>query len=142
MAEGRGLRVLDGAPRRRRVGGQLLEGIRVSAAVLPGDAAGVAALSLAAAAPEHGIASQALLTAPGLRATLFRFASGQELSEHTSPARVLVQVMAGTCEFSVAGQVHLLRPGELMHLPPHAPHAVRAPEDLTLLVVQATPPAK
>lgn len=114
----------------------------MSKAVLSTDAAGVASLSLAAAAPTHGIASQALLTAPGLRATLFRFAAGQELSEHTSPARVLVQVMAGVCEFSVDGKVHLLHPGEMMHLPPHAPHAVRAPEDLTLLVVQATPPAK
>jgi quercetin dioxygenase-like cupin family protein len=114
----------------------------MSRAVLSADATGTASLSLAAAAPEHGIASQALLTAPGLRATLFRFAAGQELSEHTSPARVLVQVMAGTCEFSAGGETHLLRPGELMHLPPHAPHAVRAPEDLTLLVLQATPPAR
>ncbi len=114
----------------------------MSAAVLPDDAASAAALSLAAAAPEHGIASQALLTAPGLRATLFRFAAGQELSEHTSPARVLVQVMAGECEFSVAGEPRLLRPGELMHLPPKAPHAVKAVSDLTLLVIQATPPGK
>lgn len=111
-------------------------------ALLANDAAAVAPLSLDAAAPAHGIASQALLTAPGLRATLFRFAAGQELSEHTSPARVLVQVMAGSCEFSVEGKVHVLRPGEMMHLPPHAPHAVRAPEDLTLLVLQATPPSK
>lgn len=111
-------------------------------AVLAHDAAGVAPLALPDRAPDHGIVSQALLTAPGLRATLFRFAAGQELSEHTSPARVLVQVTAGTCEFTVAGQVHVLRPGEMMHLPPHAPHAVRAPEDLTLLVIQASPPAK
>lgn len=110
-------------------------------AVLPNDSAAVAPLSLDASAVAHGIVSQALLTAPGLRATLFRFAAGQELSEHTSPARVLVQVMAGECEFSVAGEPRLLKPGELLHLPPSAPHAVKAVSDLTLLVLQATPPA-
>lgn len=113
-----------------------------TSALLPNDRDAVASLQISGDAVAHGIVSQALLTAPGLRATLFRFAAGQELSEHTSPARVLVQVTAGTCEFSVSGKVHVLRPGEMLHLPPHAPHAVRAPEDMTLLVLQATPPPK
>lgn len=88
----------------------------------------------------HGIVSQALLTAPGLRATLFKFAAGQELSEHTSTARVLVQVIAGRCEFVVDGRSQILTPGELLHVPPRVPHAVRAPEALTLLVIQAATP--
>lgn len=112
----------------------------MSSALLAPATAGVCPLAIPSTTVAYGIVSQALLAAPGLRATLFRFAAGQELSAHTSPARVLVQVMAGTCEFTVEGQTHTLRPGELMHLPPHAPHAVRAPEDLTLLVLQATPP--
>lgn len=111
-------------------------------AVLSPDTTGVAALTLPDRAPDHGIVSQALLTAPGLRATLFRFAASQELSEHTSPARVLVQVVAGECEFFVAGEARLIRPGELLHLPPSAPHAVKAISELTLLVIQATPPAQ
>ncbi|MBI2514168.1 MAG: cupin domain-containing protein [Opitutae bacterium] len=107
-------------------------------AVLNHDTPGIAPLALPDRAPDHGIVSQALLTAPGLRVTLFRFAAGQELSEHTSPARVLVQVMAGECEFSVAGQPRTIRPGELLHLPPSAPHAVKAVTELTLMVIQAT----
>lgn len=112
----------------------------MSAAVLPVASASTAALQIGTDPVAHGIVSQALLTAPGLRATLFRFAAGQELSEHTSPARVLVQVIAGECEFAVEGRSHLIRPGQLMHLPPKAPHAVKAVTDLTLLVIQATPP--
>jgi quercetin dioxygenase-like cupin family protein len=77
-----------------------------------------------------------------LRATLFKFAPGQELSEHTSSARVLVQVMSGKCEFTIDGQPHTIGPGELLHMPPKAPHAVRAVDEMTLLVIQATPPAK
>jgi quercetin dioxygenase-like cupin family protein len=89
----------------------------------------------------HGIVSQAVLTAPGLRVTQFRFAAGQELSEHTTPARALVQVLAGRCEFTLEGRTVTLIAGDLLHLPPGLPHAVRASEDVTLLIIQATPPA-
>jgi len=53
---------------------------------------------------------------------------------------VLVQVIAGQCEFSIEGRSQLLQPGELLHLPPRLAHAVRAPAELTLLVIQAAPP--
>lgn len=111
------------------------------AALLASDQTGACPLQIAGQTVPHGIVSQALLTAPGLRATLFNFAAGQELSEHTSTARVLVQVISGRCEFSVAGKPRTLTPGELLHLPPSAPHAVRALEDMTLLVIQAMPPS-
>jgi quercetin dioxygenase-like cupin family protein len=88
-----------------------------------------------------GIVSQALLTAPGLRVTLFRFAPGQELSEHTSPTRVLLHVLAGAGDFTLGPATRRLVAGDLLHMPPHLPHAVRAIEDLTFLLVQAKPPA-
>jgi quercetin dioxygenase-like cupin family protein len=86
----------------------------------------------------HGIVSRAVLTTPALRLTLFHFAAGQELSEHTSKARALVQILSGTCAFSVAGTVHTLKPGDLLHLPPGAPHAVTAPEPFSMLLTQVT----
>ncbi|MBI2516242.1 MAG: cupin domain-containing protein [Opitutae bacterium] len=111
-----------------------------AAALLASDQAGACPLQITGQTVPHGIVSQALLSAPGLRATLFNFAAGQELSEHTSTARVLVQVMSGRCEFSIEGQPRVLTPGELLHLPPSTPHAVRALEDMTLLVIQGMPP--
>jgi len=111
-----------------------------STALLSPAAAGSCLLDVPLDHLPHGIVSQALLTAPGLRVTLFKFAAGQELSEHTSSARVLVQVIAGRCEFSVEGRPQLLNPGELLHVPPHVRHAVVAPAALTLLVIQAAPP--
>lgn len=113
-----------------------------SSALLAPEISGTCPLQIPVDRVAHGIVSQALLTAPGLRATLFKFAPGQELSEHTSSARVLVQVMSGRCEFTIDGQPRVLTPGELLHLPPKAPHAVRALDELTLLVIQATPPAQ
>ncbi len=111
-----------------------------SAALLSPDTAGSCPLEIPVDQVAHGIVSQALLTAVGLRITLFKFSADQELSEHSSSARVLVQVIAGSCEFSIEGRPQLLRAGEILHVPPGIPHAVRAPEALTLLVIQATPP--
>lgn len=88
----------------------------------------------------HGIVSRAVLTTPALRLTLFHFAAGQELSEHTSKARALVQILTGTCEFTVGPKKHVLRPGDLLHLPPGAPHAVNAPEAFSMLLTQVTEP--
>jgi quercetin dioxygenase-like cupin family protein len=89
----------------------------------------------------QGIVSQAVLTTPVLRLTLFHFAAGQELSEHTSKARALVQVLSGTCEFTVGATKHTLKPGDLLHLPPGAPHALTAPEPFSMLLTQITEPA-
>ncbi len=112
----------------------------MSDALLPTNQAGVCALLLPAEKVAHGIVSQAVLTAPGLRVTLFRFAAGQELSEHTTPARALIQVLTGSCEFAFSDRTERLEAGDLLHIPPNLPHAVRATEELAMLITQATPP--
>lgn len=108
-------------------------------ALLPADAAGVCPLQASAPKVAHGIVSQAVLTAPGLRVTLLEFAAGQELSEHTSAARALVQVLSGRGDFTFHGQTRLLQAGDLLHLPPRLPHAVRALEDMRILLTQSSP---
>jgi len=112
-----------------------------SSALLSPDQAVVCSLLAPAPDVAHGIVSQAVLTTPGLRLTLFHFAAGQELSEHTSKARALVQVLTGTCHFSVGATRPVLRPGDLLHLPPGALHAVTAPEPFSMLLTQVTTPA-
>ena len=84
------------------------------AALLSNDQAAACSLRAPAENVTHGIVSQAVLTAPGLRVTRFRFAAGQELSEHTTPARALIQVLEGTCEFTVPGRVLTLAAGDLL----------------------------
>jgi quercetin dioxygenase-like cupin family protein len=109
--------------------------------LLSPDETGVCSLLEPVGAVAQGIVSRAVLTTPGFRVTLFHFAALQELAEHTSKARALVQVLTGTCTFSVGGQLHILKPGDLLHLPPNAPHAVTAPEAFSMLLTQLTEPA-
>ena len=49
----------------------------MSTALLASDQTGACALQIPGKTVTHGIVSQALLTAPGLRATLFNFAAGR-----------------------------------------------------------------
>lgn len=82
----------------------------------------------------EGIVSRTLLRAPGLRLVLFGFAAGQELSEHTAPFQALVQALSGQAEFRVNGETHRLGPGDLLSMPPHAPHSLRALTEFSMLL--------
>ena len=70
---------------------------------------------------------------------LFGFAEGQELSEHTSTQHALIQVLSGECEFSLAGQPHPLKSGDLLYMPPDLPHAVKATKQFSMLLTLFRP---
>ena len=97
-------------------------------------AAGVIHLAEAAQFSEAGIVSRALHDRSGVRVTLFSFAAGQQLTEHASPARALVQILSGACVFTLGGKKTPLRAGDLLHMPPGLPHAVDATEPFSMLL--------
>lgn len=106
-------------------------------ALLTGEAAGNINLAEAAQVVGHGIVSRTVLATRELRVVLFAFAADQALTEHTSTSRAVIQILTGECEFTVAGEPRLLRAGELLHLPPNVPHAVRATGPMTMLLTLA-----
>ena len=108
-----------------------------SSALLSPAEPGTLSLSEAAKVVGHGIASRTLLATPELRSVLFSFAPEQALTEHTSTSRALIQILSGECEFSVSGRPQIMRAGDVLHLPPNVPHAVRATSAMTMLLVLA-----
>lgn len=66
--------------------------------------------------------------------TLFAFDAGQELSEHTAPYDALVHVVDGEAEITIAGRASRLHAGEMILLPAHQPHAVKAPARFKMLL--------
>lgn len=108
-----------------------------SSAIISPEQSLVLTLTENAPAVGHGIVSRTLLATPELRAVLFTFAAGQALTEHTSTSRALIQVLSGEGEFTVAGEVKILKAGMLLHLPPKVPHAVSARSELTMLLTLA-----
>ena len=87
----------------------------------------------------NGIVSRTVLRTPGSRVVLFGFAEGQELTEHTSTQHALIQILSGECEFSLAGKPRVMKGGELLYLPPHLRHAVRATKQFSMLLTLSKP---
>jgi mannose-6-phosphate isomerase-like protein (cupin superfamily) len=73
------------------------------------------------------------------RVVLFGFASGQELTEHTSTQHATVQVLSGECEMDLARETHHLKAGDYIYMPPGLPHAVRAKTQFSMLLTLLKP---
>jgi quercetin dioxygenase-like cupin family protein len=66
--------------------------------------------------------------------TLFAFDADQELSEHTAPYDALVQVLDGEAAITAAGRPHRVCAGEMILLPAHQPHALKAVSRFKMLL--------
>lgn len=86
-----------------------------------------------------GIVSRTLLRTAAGRVVLFGFAAGQELTEHTTNQHAMVQVLSGTCDFTLGTEHHLLKAGDALYMPPGLPHAVRAVEQFSMLLTLFAP---
>ena len=90
----------------------------------------------------NGIVSRTLLRTETTRLVLFGFAEGQELTEHTSTQQAIIQILSGTCEFSLAGQPRPLKAGDLLYMPPNLRHAVKATSSFSMLLMLTMPAEK
>jgi len=84
-------------------------------------------------APE-AIVSRVVAKSGGGTVTLFAFAAGQELSEHTAPFDALVHVVEGRLDLTIGGKPMTLASGEIVVMPANVPHALRAVEDVTMIL--------
>lgn len=67
--------------------------------------------------------------------TLFAFDEGQGLSEHTAPFDALVIVVDGEAEIAISGRSHRLSAGEMIIMPAHEPHALKARKKFKMVLV-------
>ena len=84
---------------------------------------------------EDSIVSKTLLDKPTGTLTLFAFAAGQQLSEHTSPYDASVQILDGTAEVAIDGKCMHVASGELIVMPAHIPHSVKAQVNFKMLLI-------
>jgi quercetin dioxygenase-like cupin family protein len=66
--------------------------------------------------------------------TLFAFDQGQGLSEHTAPFDALVQVLDGEVEIKISGKPFHVKQGEMIIMPAHEPHALKAVKRFKMLL--------
>ena len=83
---------------------------------------------------EGGVISKQLIKNPAGNITLFSFDKGEGLSEHRAPFDALVQVLEGTADISVNGNLFTVKAGESIVFPANAPHALTATERFKMLL--------
>jgi quercetin dioxygenase-like cupin family protein len=80
------------------------------------------------------IVSRVVARAQGGSVTLFAFAAGQELSEHTAPFDALVHVFDGKLVVTIGGEPVDVGPSQMVLMPANVPHALRAEEDSRMIL--------
>jgi quercetin dioxygenase-like cupin family protein len=81
-----------------------------------------------------GILSKTVLKKETGNISLFSFARGEALSEHTAPFDAIIQVVDGRGEVTIGGKPFILKAGETIIMPANIPHAVRAVEKFKMVL--------
>ncbi len=101
-------------------------------------------LAAQAAPPTDGIVSRTIFNGAGVKAVLFGFAAGQELSEHTASVPAILQFVQGEAKLTLGSEVLEASAGTWVHLAAGLTHAIQAtsPLVLTLLLLKGRAPAE
>jgi quercetin dioxygenase-like cupin family protein len=85
--------------------------------------------------PADSIISRLLLRDKNLNVTLFGFAAGQELSEHTSTQPAVLHFLAGEAEVSLGEEVVSTGSGSWIQMEANLTHAIRAKTPVIMLLL-------
>lgn len=75
---------------------------------------------------EGGIVSKTVLKRETGNISVFSFAKGEGLTEHTSPFDAVIVGLDGKGEVVIAGNPNIVEAGQLIIMPRNIPHAVNA----------------
>ena len=75
---------------------------------------------------EGSVVSKEIVNKPTGTVTLFAFAEGQGLSEHTAPYDALVIITEGLAEIIVSGIKYEIKASEMFLIPTNSPHSLKA----------------
>ena len=81
------------------------------------------------------VVSRTLLDKPTGTVTLFAFAEGQGLSEHTAPFDAMVCLLDGDADITISGKVFRLTQGETIIMPAGQPHSLKAVTRFKMMLV-------
>lgn len=98
-------------------------------------AAGAYDLAASVSYQAGNIVSRTMVNKPAGTVTLFAFAVGQALSEHTAPYDAQVVVLDGQAEVTIDGKAYSVNTGETILLPAGKPHGVNAVSDFKMLLI-------
>ncbi len=89
--------------------------------------------------PPDSILSRTFYEDEQLKAIVFAFAAGQELSEHTAAHPAMIHILRGQADLTLGGDSKPGEPGAWIHMAAHLPHTVvaRTPVIMLLLMLKS-----
>jgi quercetin dioxygenase-like cupin family protein len=82
----------------------------------------------------NSILSQTVYNDDTVKVTLFSFAMGQELTQHTASKPALLHVLQGSAVLGLGEDTLEAKAGTWVHMPAHLPHSVTAKTNLHFLL--------
>ncbi len=84
--------------------------------------------------PPDSIVSRTFYSDQSMKAILFGFAAGQELSEHTAARPAILHFLQGQARLTLGDYATSAGPGAWVHMPPNLPHSIYAETVVVMLL--------
>lgn len=84
---------------------------------------------------EGSVVSRTLIDKTVGTVTLFAFAAGQGLSEHSAPYDALVYILDGEADITIGGKPLNLKTREMTVMPANIPHSLTANRQFKMLLI-------
>jgi quercetin dioxygenase-like cupin family protein len=85
--------------------------------------------------PDKGILSRTLFSDDRLKAVLFGFAQGEELSEHTASMPAVLHFLQGEAKVTLGDDTVEATPGTWVHMPTGRRHSIQAKTPVVMLLL-------
>lgn len=85
--------------------------------------------------PDDSIISRTIYQDDQIKAVLFGFAAGQELSEHTAATPAIMHFVQGEARMTLGQEVVEAKPGTWVHMPARLPHSLQAHTPVIMLLL-------
>ena len=91
--------------------------------------------------PDKGILSRSLFSDDRLKAVLFGFGQGEELSEHTASMPAILHFLQGEAKLTLGDHTLEAKSGTWVHIPTGLHHSIQAKTPVVMLLLVVKPPA-
>ena len=85
--------------------------------------------------PEKGILSRTLYNDERVKAVLFGFGQGEELSEHTASMPAILHFLQGEAKLTLGDDTVDAKPGTWVHMPTGQRHSIQANTPVVMLLL-------
>ena len=85
--------------------------------------------------PEKGILSRTIFNDDKVKAVIFGFGQGEELSEHTASMPAILQLIQGEATVTLGDDKHEAKPGTWVHMPTGLRHSIQAKTPVVMLLL-------